>query len=156
MLSSRPCLPKTRFKWWRPSVWWRPSICAPIALAVGISRTNVIWRATDDQSCTDHCTRWFNHWSQSIACNASSVSFISEWLVHSLCLPRSSQDICVSGIGGMSYKPLLQSSLNLNSHPTLWKRRLMSPPLWSQRSTVIFQWVLSRFRWIGNTSQISL
>jgi len=32
----------------------------------------------------------------------------------------------------------------------------MSPPLWSQRSTVIFQRVLSRFRWIGNTSQISL
>ena len=41
--------------------------------------------------------------------NASSSSFISERLVHSLCLPRLQQSIRVSGIGGLSHKPPLQS-----------------------------------------------
>ena len=41
--------------------------------------------------------------------NASSASFISERLANSLSLPRASQSIRVSGIGGMSHKPPLQS-----------------------------------------------
>lgn len=41
--------------------------------------------------------------------NASSASFISERLVHSLSLPRTSQSIRVSGIGGLSHKPPIQS-----------------------------------------------
>ena len=41
--------------------------------------------------------------------NASSSSFISERLVHSLSLPRVTQSIRVSGIGGISHKPPLQS-----------------------------------------------
>ena len=35
--------------------------------------------------------------------NASSASFISERLVQSLCLPRTRQNVRVSGIGGMSH-----------------------------------------------------
>ena len=41
--------------------------------------------------------------------NASSSSFISERLAHSLSLPRMQQSIRVSGIGGLSHKPPLQS-----------------------------------------------
>ena len=41
--------------------------------------------------------------------NASSASFISERLVHSLSLPRTNQSIHVSGIGGISHKPPIQS-----------------------------------------------
>ena len=40
--------------------------------------------------------------------NASSASFISERLTHSLSLPRASQPIRVSGVGGISHKPPLQ------------------------------------------------
>ena len=41
--------------------------------------------------------------------NASSASFISERLVHSLSLLRTNQPIRVSGIGGISHKPPIQS-----------------------------------------------
>ena len=41
--------------------------------------------------------------------NASSAFFISERLAHSLSLPRASQTVHVSGIGGISHKPPLQS-----------------------------------------------
>ena len=45
--------------------------------------------------------------------NASSSSFISERLVHSLSLPRVTQSIRVSGIGGLSHRPPLQSVTSL-------------------------------------------
>ena len=41
--------------------------------------------------------------------NASSASFISERLAHSLSLPRMSQSVSVSGIGGVYHKPPTQS-----------------------------------------------
>ena len=41
--------------------------------------------------------------------NASSASFVTERLVRSLSLPRTNQHIRVSGIGGISHKPPLQS-----------------------------------------------
>ena len=41
--------------------------------------------------------------------NASSASFIFERLVHSLSLPCTNQSIRVSGIGGISHKPSIQS-----------------------------------------------
>ncbi len=43
-----------------------------------------------------------------------NASFISERLVHSLALPRTSQSIRVSGIGGMSHKPPIQSITKSN------------------------------------------
>ena len=41
--------------------------------------------------------------------NASSASFIAERLAHSLSLPRASQSLRISGVGGMSHKPPLQA-----------------------------------------------
>ena len=41
--------------------------------------------------------------------NASSASFISERLAHCLSLPRASQSLRISGVGGMSHKPPLQA-----------------------------------------------
>ena len=49
--------------------------------------------------------------------NASSASFISERLVQSLSLPRISQRIRVSGIGGLSHKAPIQSITNFQVSP---------------------------------------
>ena len=49
--------------------------------------------------------------------NASSASFISERLVQSLSLPRASQQIRVSGIGGLSHKAPIQSITNFRIMP---------------------------------------
>ena len=40
--------------------------------------------------------------------NASSASFVSERLVQSLCLPRTRQSVCVSGIGGLAHDSPIQ------------------------------------------------
>ena len=72
--------------------------------------------------------------------NASSSSFISERLVHSLSLPRMQQSICVSGIGGLSHKPPLQSvtSFQLSSLQPSGKKSML-PLLLSQRSPVTYR-----------------
>ena len=49
--------------------------------------------------------------------NASSASFISERLVQSLTLPRISQHIRVSGIGGLSHKAPIQSITTFQISP---------------------------------------
>ena len=41
--------------------------------------------------------------------NASSTSFVSERLVQSLCLPRTTQNVQVPGIAGIFYKAPIQS-----------------------------------------------
>ena len=47
--------------------------------------------------------------ARAILDSASSASFISERLAQSLCLPRSSRNARISGIGGMSHKSPVQS-----------------------------------------------
>lgn len=49
--------------------------------------------------------------------NASSASFISERLVQSLSLPRISQRIRVSGIGGLSHKAPIQTITTFQISP---------------------------------------
>jgi hypothetical protein len=63
--------------------------------------------------------------------NASSSSFISKRLVHSLSLPRVTQSIRVSEIGGLSHKPPLQPVTSFQLSSLL--------PLWSQRSPVTYR-----------------
>ena len=55
--------------------------------------------------------------------NASSASFISERLVQSLSLPRVSQQIRVSGIGGLSHKAPIQSITNFRISPVRHGRK---------------------------------
>jgi hypothetical protein len=55
--------------------------------------------------------------------NASSASFISDRLVQSLSLPRTSQQIRVSGIGGISHKAPIQSITNFQISPVRHGRK---------------------------------
>ena len=58
--------------------------------------------------------------------NASSVSFVSERLAQNLCLPRSSQDITVSGIAGLRHKSPIQSVTSFEVSPVMLSGRKIS------------------------------
>ena len=64
--------------------------------------------------------------AQALLDNASSVSFVSERLAQNLCLPRSSQDITVSGIAGLQHKSLIQSVTSFEVSPVVLSGRKIS------------------------------